>query len=333
MPDTKHLVMVASLERHLLKERNALYEALMAQGSVPTGLPIPPVSANYLWKLNQLAINDADYIFLLVGSEYGPLSEQGVGYLHQAYAAARAKQKTVVALIYTGDAKPSAGGLDKTRLSELVSQLKTGVYFDWHNEETLRDAAERAMEYVLEVYPTPGWQRGQGGLGKLDHSEELDVLRGQLDQLRRELEAGRATEIVDLSMLEDKTAYWHTEFSCKAFREGQLKVLSGELNVSWKTVFSWLAAPLLTPISENKVYTLLSDYLQPLALRETQQRWRGCHAVADVKPDRSAFDRLKLQLRSMALIRFDDQGRWRLTEIGESTAMRTVSILADSRHA
>lgn len=330
MSEIKHLVMVASLERHLLKERNALYEALVAQGSVPTGLPIPAVSANYLWKLNALAIADADYIFLLIGSEYGPLSEQGVGYLHQAYAAGRAKHKTVVALIYNGDIKPTSGVLDQTRLSELVAQLKSGIYYEWHNEETLRDAAERAMEYVLETYPTDGWQRSTS---KSAHSKELEALRAQLAQVRRELEAERATEILDLSMLEDKTAHWHTEFSCKAFREGQLKVLSGQLNVPWKTVFGWLAAPLLTPISESKVYTLLGDHLQPLALRDVQTHCRGCHAVADVKPDRAAFDQLKLQLRSMALIRFDGQGRWRLTEVGETTAMRIVNVLSASRHA
>ncbi len=330
MADKKQLIMVASLDRHLQKERNALYEALMAQGCIPTGLPFPAVAANYLWKLNQLAISDADYVFLLIGREYGPLSEKGVGYLHQTYAAARALHKTVVSFIYTGDEKPVLSDLDQTRLAELTAQAKTGIYYEWFNEETLRDKAERAVETVLETYPQPGWQRA---VDKPLQNRELEALQEQVARLKLEMEKGKASTIVDHSLLEDAKAVWKTQFSCKAFREGQLKVVSGELNVPWKTVFGWLAAPLLTPISENKVYTLLSDYMQPLALVEIKRRWRGSHAVADVKPDRAAFDQLKLQLRSMALISFDDQGRWRLTEAGESIAMNSVALLSDTRHA
>lgn len=159
MSDSKPLIMVASLDRHLHKERSAVFEALMAQGCIPIGLPFPAVAANYLWKLNQIAINDADYIFLLIGREYGPLTEQGVGYLHQTYAAARALHKTVVSFIYTGDEKPILSDIDQTRLGELVAQSRAGLYYEWFNEETLRDNVEQAVEHLIEAYPQPGWCR------------------------------------------------------------------------------------------------------------------------------------------------------------------------------
>ncbi|GGX59962.1 DUF4062 domain-containing protein [Saccharospirillum salsuginis] len=327
MSDTKPLIMVASLDRHLQKERSALFEALMAQGCIPTGLPFPAVAANYLWKLNQIAINDADYVFLLIGREYGPLSEKGVGYLHQTYAAARAAHKTVVSFIYTGDEKPVLSEIDQTRLTELIAQAKTGINYEWDSEETLRDKAELAVEYVLETYPQPGWCRA---LDEPHENRELEALREQVAQLKREMEKDRADTIADLSLLHDPKSVWKTRFNCKAFREGQLKVLSGELSVPWKTVFGWLAAPLLTPIPENKVFTLLSEYMQPLALQDIKRRWRGSHAVADVKPDRASFDQLKLQLRGTELIRFDDQGRWRLTEAGESVAMHNTTLLSST---
>lgn len=325
MSENKQLVMVASLERHLQKERSALYEALMAQACIPTGLPFPQVAANYLWKLNQLAIADADYVFLLIGNEYGPLSEKGVGYMHQVYAAARAAHKTVVAFIYNGVDKPSLSLIDQTRLSELVAQLKTGIHYQWRNEDELRDATERAMERVLEDYPAPGWHRNPDTVVK---NRELRLLREQLAELRRELEEGRSDAEVDLRLFDDPTAYWLCPYSCKAFREGQLKVLKGELRVTWRRLFTWLAPAMLSPISEARVAALLSEYLQPMALLDTKSRWPGSHAVADVKPERAALDVLKVQLRSMSLVRFDAQGHWRLTDAGEAVALKTLPAMA-----
>jgi hypothetical protein len=330
MSETKQLVMVASLERHLHKERTTLYEALMAQGCIPTGLPFPQVAANYLWKLNQLAITDADYVFLMVGNEYGPLSEKGVGYLHQVYAAARAAHKTVVAFLYTGVDKPSLSLIDQTRLSELVAQLKSGIHYNWRNEDELRDAAERAMERVLEEHPASGWHRTPDAAVK---NRELRLLREQLAELRRELEEGRSDAEVDLRLFDDPSAHWQCPYTCKAFREGQLKVLKGEVRVTWRRLFSWLAPALLSPLSEARVATLLSEYLQPMALLDIKSRWPGSHAVADVKPERAALDVLKLQLRSMALVRFDAQGHWRLTDAGESVALKTLPAMAGHQGA
>lgn len=331
MSETRKLIMVASLERHLMKERNVLFEAIMAQQCVPTGLPFPAVSANYLWKLNQLALSDADYVFLLVGNEYGPLTEQGVGYLHQAYATVRAQHKTPVSFIYTGHDIPSPSDIDKTRLNQLVGLLKTGIYYEWDSEETLRDVTERAIEQVMEEHPEPGWQKA-GSI--TESSAELTALRAEVERLKQELSAGRSSRAAaDLSALTNPRSVWHSQFSCKAFREGQLKVLTGSVSVSWKTVFTWLAAPLLTPVTEARVNALLAEYLQPLALVDVKRRWQGSHAVADVKLERAALDEVKLQLHSMSLIQFDNLGRWRLTDTGESVALKTVPAMASRREA
>lgn len=303
----------------------------MAQQCIPTGLPFPAVSANYLWKLNQLALNDANYVFLLIGNEYGPLTDQGVGFLHQTYATVRAQHKIPVSLIYTGVEIPSPSKIDKTRLNQLVGLLKTGIYYEWENEETLRDAAERAIEHVLEEHPAPGWRRAD----EADSSAaELTSLRAETARLRQELSAGRASRAAaDLSQLTNTKSVWHSQFTCKAFREGQLKVVTGSVSVSWKTVFTWLAAPLLSPVTEARVIALLGDYLQPLALVDIKRRWHGSHAVADVKLERSALDALKLKLHSMSLIQFDELGRWSLTETGESVALKTVPAIAGRREA
>lgn len=331
MYDSRKLIMVASLERHLGKERNVLFEAIMAQQCVPTGLPFPAVSANYLWKLNQLALNDADYVFLLVGNEYGPLNEQGVGYLHQTYATVRAQHKTPVALIYTGHEIPSPSEIDKTRLNQLIGLLKTGIHYEWNSEETLRDAAERAIEHVLEEHPAPGWRRADSAVAP---AAELTLLHAEVVRLKQELASGGSSRVAaDLSALTNPKSVWHSQFRCKAFREGQLKVLTGSVSVSWKTVFTWLAAPLLTPVSEARVNALLGDYLQPLALVDIKRRWHGSHAVADVKLERAALDELKLKLHSMSLIQFDNLGRWSLTGTGESVALKTVPAMPSSREA
>jgi hypothetical protein len=163
---------------------------------------------------------------------------------------------------------------------------------------------------------------------------EISALRAEVERLKQELSDGRSSRsAADVSALTNTRSVWHCQFRCKAFREGQLKVLTGSVSVSWKTVFSWLAAPLLSPVTEAKVNALLGDYLQPLALVDVKRRWKGSHAVADVKLERASFDELKLLLHSMSLIHFDSAGRWSLTEAGESVAVKTVPALASHREA
>ena len=157
MSESRMMVMVASLERHLEEERKILNEAIVGQNGLPVGLAYPAIPANYIYKLNLQCIQDADYVVILLGTEYGALSDKGVGYIHATYAAAQAARKPVVSLIYNGEKWHDTDSFDKKRLEGLVDQLKTGVVYYWHDWDSLRDGAERALEYIYETYPSVGW--------------------------------------------------------------------------------------------------------------------------------------------------------------------------------
>lgn len=76
MPNTRMMVMLASLERLMTEERKAVHEAIIGQQAIPVGLAYPAIPANYIHKLNLQCIGDADYVLLVVGQEYGPVTDR-----------------------------------------------------------------------------------------------------------------------------------------------------------------------------------------------------------------------------------------------------------------
>ena len=122
------MIMVASLEREMHAARKTVFEAIFGMSGIPVGLAYPLTPANYLLKLNQQCITDADYLLLIIGEEYGALSDKGVGYLHATYASALAQRKPIVSLIYQGRQKLShLDEFDQKRLAGFIQQLQKGI--------------------------------------------------------------------------------------------------------------------------------------------------------------------------------------------------------------
>lgn len=324
MSDTKSMVMVASLERHLEEERKVIYEALVGMSAIPVGLAYPPMPANYIQKLNQQCIADADYVFILLGSEYGALTEKGVGYIHQTYANAQALRKPVVSLIYNGADRKIQDHFDQKRLEGLVTLLKTGLVYNWKSKDELRDVTERSFEKVTETYPSIGWVKSDlqplVPEVQVGNSDIIQKLKQQVNTLKKRLDRTRpATPIKEISL--SKQSPWHVKFSCNAFREGRLKQFNGHHDVEMSQVFDWLAAALLSPVTESRVRSVLAGRMHDQVLMHVKNEWSGSHAVSDVKVDHIAFDELKRRLRALEAIDFDEHGRWMLTPSGEALAL------------
>ncbi|MDX1343498.1 MAG: DUF4062 domain-containing protein [Reinekea sp.] len=329
MTDSRMMVMVASLERHLQAERKILDEAIMGQRGIPVGLAYPPIPANYIFKLNQQSISDADYVFLLIGSEYGALTDKGVGYIHATYAAAQAARKPVVSLIYSGDKVHNVDSFDRKRLEGLIQQLKDGNVYYWSDEDSLRDSAERALESITEAFPSVGWIKAdlQPLVPETNHDDQnlIQKLKNQVSQLSHKLQRAHVpSQPVDVSFAKDSRP-WLLSYQCNAFREGRLKQIEGQVHLPLEDVFEWLSPTLLAPVTEAKVRAILSSRIHDLVLSNAQREWKGSHAVSDIRIHQNSIDDLKLRLRALLLIAFDHHGRWHLTEAGEQLALQRES--------
>ena len=323
--NARMMVMVVSLERQLQKERQILFEAIVGQKAIPVGLPYPPVPVNYISKLNTQCLADADYVLLLIGTEYGALTDKGISLIHASYAAAKASRKPIISFIYNGGSAsaPHRDEFDRKRLSGFIKQLETGRAIYWQDHDSLRDNAEMALEYLFESAPSTGWVKGRcDEIDAFDHQLVVQ-LRDQVYQLTKRLRLMQPKPAsVDL-ITDDRL--WLFRYQCNAFREGRLKQTDGEIPLALKDVFDYLSPTLLAPASENRIQLVLANKMHDQVLQTVQSQWPGCHAVSDVKVNQSSIDEIKVLLRSMKLIRFDGSGRWQLSEEGEALALKSVS--------
>ncbi|MFQ3229280.1 DUF4062 domain-containing protein [Reinekea sp.] len=325
MQNNRMMVMVASLERHLETERKIIYEAIVGQSGIPVGLSFPSMPANYLLKLNNQCLNDADYLFILIGKEYGPITEKGTSNLHQVYATAQAMRKPIVSFVYNGSRTIETDQFDQKRREGFISSLKTGSIFYWSNGDELRDAVERGLELAQENHPSVGWVKidqmtNTSDSKRVDH-DIIGKLKSQIDQLKRRIEKVAHSSSGPSLDFDVEAGPWLAKFNCNAFREGRLKQFSGELNYDIRDVFDWLSAALLSPITEARIQTLLAGKLQADVLIEAKKQWKGSHAVSDVKIGQDSLDALKKRLRLIGAIDFDGNGRWRLTQAAETLAL------------
>jgi len=326
MSESRMMVMVASLERHLEDERKIVHEAILGQGALPVGLAYPAIPANYIHKLNLQCISDADYVLVLVGSEYGALTEKGVGYIHAIFAAAQAARKPVISLIYTGDVERATDEFDQKRLKGLVDLLRSGIVYYWDSDDSLRDGAERGLENVFETYPSVGWIKAD--LQPLipefvpDDNNIIHKLKNQVSQLKHKLQLFHAEESTPALDFESDGNPWDVSYHCNAFREGRLKQFDGIISLSLPEVFEWTSASLLSPVTETRLRAVIASRLHDKVLFKAQSSWSGCHAISDVKIDQLSFDDLKVRFRSLGLISFDSHGRWQLTQGGERVALQ-----------
>lgn len=315
------LVMLASLERNLSEERKIVSEAIFGQGGIPTGLAYPSVPENYIHKLNLQCLDDSNYVLLLIGSEYGALSERGISYLHAVYASAQAKRKPVISLVYQGDNKPSFDMFDQKRLSGFVDLLKSQAIYYWSDDISLRDAAERALEDTFEAYPSEGWVRA-GHESSGSENSVVDKLKDQISQLSRRLANQRPkTDVKSADEVFKDCDSLMLKYQCNAFREGRLRQLDDAIRIEYAQLFENVSVSLLTPSPESKVRTAISNPLMKDVLAKAQSAWPGCHAVSDIKIESDTFDRIKLKFKQLHLIQFDTNGRWQLTQDGEQLLM------------
>lgn len=325
MQNNRMMVMVASLERHLETERKIIYEAIVGQSGIPVGLSFPSMPANYLLKLNNQCLNDADYLFILIGKEYGPITEKGTSNLHQIYATAQAMRKPTVSFVYNGNRTLEVDMFDQKRREGFINSLKTGSVFYWSSADELRDAVERGLELAQEKHPSVGWIKQDQAISspdskRVDH-DIIGKLKSQIDQLKRRIEKVAHISSDPTLDFDAEPGPWTAKYSCNAFREGRLKQFSGELNYDIRDVFDWLSAALLSPITEARIQTLVAGKLQADVLVEAKKQWKGSHAVSDVRVGQDSIDKLKKRLRLMGAIDFDDNGRWRLTRAAETFAL------------
>ncbi|WP_428240432.1 DUF4062 domain-containing protein [Gynuella sp.] len=318
MSDLSYQVMVGSTQADLSSETRMVQECLVAQGANVSGFSFPKHTDNYLWKLNLNCLNNADYLYLIVGHQYGPLSPTGVGYMHRLFASAQATNKPIVSLIYNGQNKPYGNAADKTRLHEFVNQLKMADHYFWHDQSTLLHATETSYELMLDKAPARGWVRPEH-VSK--HSgQEVNILRRQIALLKKEMEQLRQNRLQPL--FDQKVTL---PYQCKCFYGGTLKTINHHTEWSLDEIFLAIAPIVMDEQSEAKVRSSFFDQVLDQEKPALGRMAPEAHAFVDLKIPQNTFYSIKVLLRSYGLVAVR-KGAWKLTPYGEQCALNRVEV-------
>ncbi|TGG95315.1 DUF4062 domain-containing protein [Natronospirillum operosum] len=301
--------------------RRDVAETLAALQVIATGFSFPAVTDGYQWKLQQLALNDADFCVVILGRDYGPVSESGVGHLHRAAAHAMATGKPVLALVCDALSEP-ADDTDLLRRESLLADLhRQAQVLVVDTPGAIRDVLEQAVDDLLASERLRGWcpvGRGSAETDVKALQQEIQQLQTSLDQARRgEPGAGHSRRAPRLS------------YRVKVFRHGNLTTVDHELRTGWNELFAW-AAPLLTePRREADWKSALEERLLAQVQPELEQAHPEAHGFVSLRLDGVHFDDIKRYFRSLGWLS-QTEGVWRLTTLGEHEWLRSEEPSARS---
>ncbi len=309
MNEFRYQVLLIANEKDLTKEYRLAQETLAANHAFISGFPFPLHTDNYLWKLNQNGLNDADYVVIITGADYGSLSQTGVGFVHRLFASAQALNKPVLSLIYRGNEKEQGDATDQLRLAELEAQLLQGVVREWKNKDDLQMQLEIGFEKLVEHYPSRGWIRPEHLMSNA--GQEVKALKRQLKLLKKELENQRQGE-----QSEEFQIPMTVPYQCKAFIGGNMKPIEHQVTLTAGWIFSALAPHMMDETAESKIRTSFFEQVLDHQRKYLGQKYPESHAFVDLKVPLSVFNSIKVNLRAHGLMTIR-QGKWKLTPLGE----------------
>ena len=312
---------VAICNTHDLEQERAIVsEALAANDCISTGFAFPNPTDNYLWKLVQRAISDADIVLILLGNQYGAMSKSGVGYVHQALAHAKVLQKPIYALIYDDSSHARQDQHDRVKLQQFQQQLCQYPHQFWRQHDELRDQAELVLEQCLEQYSLVGWLPASHNA---TNPQQLPLIKKQLALLNNALQKERQQNHYASADFAQQEQCVSLDYQCNAFRDGTLIKVEGTAQMSNKTVFHLFAPTLMTGGSFAKLKTNICQYLQQNEIQNIQQRVPKAHAITQMQIDDTQLEKLLLSLRAFGLLQWQNK-QWFLTPFGDHLALKNA---------
>lgn len=104
-PKTRFQIFVSSTYTDLIDERQAVNQALLSMGKcIPAGMELFAGSSKPPWNLITQALDDTDYLILILGSRYGDIAPgEKLSYTEREYEYARSLDIPVIPFLSTTD--------------------------------------------------------------------------------------------------------------------------------------------------------------------------------------------------------------------------------------
>ncbi len=342
MSEKRYQVFISSTYTDLQAERAVLTQALPALGCLPCGLEVNPVGAS-AWTAIKKLIDESDYYVLLTGSRYGSLSPSGVSYTHMEYVYAATKQKPILVLMHEAPDSRPAEFQEKTpegrrQLNDFRNLLQKGFVARWSDERNLDTAVRQYLSQLIKSRPAAGWVRATA-LSSPEQDREIERLKQRVTELEQEREQWLVQQSGSLGPLAQGQDLFEVTYRCKAYAAGNCEDVPARTQLPWNALFLSVAPHLSQPQHEDFIAARIAERVQEGALKDVQAIRPKTHAVTDINLAPLCFNTIKIQLRTLGLIRRvpreDSRTWWQLTATGEQqmNVLMTVRRTTTARPA
>jgi hypothetical protein len=340
--DKRYQVFISSTYADLQEERGVLTQVLPTLGCMPCGLDISPVGATAWTSLKKL-IDESDYYVLMLGSRYGSLSPSGISYTHMEYVYASTKQKPILVLMHDSPDSRPAAFQEKTpegrrQFNDFRQLLAKGLVAGWSDSRSLEAAVRRYLPQLVKSKPAVGWVRATS-LGSPEQAREIDRLKQRVAELEQEREQLLVQQAGSLGALAQGNDTFDLQYRCKAYAAGNCEDVTVRSKLTWNQIFASFAPHLTQPQHEDFMAARIAERLQEIALKDIQATRPKAHAVTDITLAPLCFNTVKLQFRTLGLIRRvprdDARTWWQLTAAGDQhlTSLMAVRRTVPARPA
>lgn len=212
MINKKYQIFISSTYTDLIEPRQKVIESILKQYHFPIGMEMFSAADNEQWDIIKETIESSDFYILLIGSRYGSLTEQGVGYTEKEYD--YAKEIGVPILTFLKDdtlpTTPQERETDPVKIQKLqdfrAKVQENKMREVWTNSD---DLAHRVSMALMKEFPRKnrvGWIRGdsvseEASKELLELSKENRALQEQVARLEA-LSQARMPEI-ELNILRE----------------------------------------------------------------------------------------------------------------------------------
>ncbi len=268
-------------------------------GGLPVTSQYSPAAGEYDWGTVRQIIDRCDIYILLVGDTYGVQAETGESYIHREAVYAKSKLKPVIALLKN---EVKLTDEEVPRLRSLHRLMMSGVFKFWSSQEDLLLIGRQVLREHLKP------QLGITG----DGTGAPPVLTPLHDDLM-ELES------------------YPIRMTGKVFAHGNCHEVTRKIYLTWETTFLNVGAMMTSPVTEDRMKSVIEDYVEEYFQSEFMEGVPDAHAVADVRCNDIEFQRLKAYLKGAGMIEnvsgFQGGVRiyWQLTPVGETKLNQLLS--------
>lgn len=337
MSDKRYQVFISSTYADLQEERAVLTQVLPTMGCMPCGLDLNPVGAA-AWTSIKKLIDESDYYLLALGSRYGSLSPSGISYTHMEYVYASTKQKPILVLMHDNPDNRPPAFQEKTpegrrQFNDFRQLLSKGMVGGWSDARNLETAVRRYLPQLIKSKPAEGWVRATG-LGSPDQAREIERLKQRVAELEQEREQMLVQQPGALGPLAQGNDLFEVQYRCKAYAAGNCEDVTVRSKLTWSSLFTSFAPHLSQPQHEDFMAARIAERLQEVALKDIQASRPKTHAVTDITLAPLSFNTIRLQFRTLGLIRRvpreDVRTWWQLTAAGEQQVTTLMAVRRSS---